>query len=338
MEFGEILGLIELTMLTGFVTMPEKGYFHVYLVNASAKPVHFDNMNIRIIHANTIQMMNYYPFGLRWEKQDTSITNNRIWHHGKEIQEDEFQQHGKSLELEDFGARMYDPAIARWWSVDPMASERSWVSPYNFVQNNPINRVDPTGALDEWVEKDGQMMYDNRVTNQEDATALYGEGAVYRPNGYTYTASNGNNIELGDYGFFKSNGQIHSSPDLAQNSLAYTNPTQAMANAQSSISNVRLSYAVPLAIRTGQAADVVTPDPSDALPWKWVGHGVLFLGTAYYIAKMEAEIAGIMRRAGGPQGVQYSLRATATGPYTCYTCGSGTMNLGVGDVWKYGNN
>ncbi len=38
--------------------------------------------------------------------------------------------------------------LFRWLSVDPMASQRSWVSPYNFVQNNPINRIDPNGALD----------------------------------------------------------------------------------------------------------------------------------------------------------------------------------------------
>jgi hypothetical protein len=40
-----------------------------------------------------------------------------------------------------------------------MASERSWVSPFNFMQNNPINRVDPNGALDTWyTDKEGNVL------------------------------------------------------------------------------------------------------------------------------------------------------------------------------------
>ena len=50
--------------------------------------------------------------------------------------------------LHYYGARYYQSKLSVWLSVDPLASERSWVNPYNFVQNNPITRIDPTGMLD----------------------------------------------------------------------------------------------------------------------------------------------------------------------------------------------
>ena len=49
----------------------------------------------------------------------------------------------------NFGARVYNPTIGRFDRVDPLAEERYSLTPYNYNSNNPVSRIDPTGALDE---------------------------------------------------------------------------------------------------------------------------------------------------------------------------------------------
>jgi len=60
-----------------------------------------------------------------------------------------FRFNGKEWDEETgnyyYGARYYDPKVSMWLSVDPLASNYPYVSPYNFVENNPLNLVDPTG-------------------------------------------------------------------------------------------------------------------------------------------------------------------------------------------------
>ncbi|OYU94734.1 MAG: hypothetical protein CFE21_13665 [Bacteroidetes bacterium B1(2017)] len=45
----------------------------------------------------------------------------------------------------DFGARIYDARLGRWLSVDPLQAKYQWLSPYNFVANNPILYIDNDG-------------------------------------------------------------------------------------------------------------------------------------------------------------------------------------------------
>ena len=49
------------------------------------------------------------------------------------------------IPLLDFGARMYDPATARWTAIDPMAEDYHGVSPYAYCLGNQISIIDPNG-------------------------------------------------------------------------------------------------------------------------------------------------------------------------------------------------
>jgi RHS repeat-associated protein len=53
-----------------------------------------------------------------------------------------------AVQLVDYNARLYDPALGRFLSVDPLighpGSTQS-INPYSYVENNPLNKTDPTG-------------------------------------------------------------------------------------------------------------------------------------------------------------------------------------------------
>jgi RHS repeat-associated protein len=73
-----------------------------------------------------------------------NILENKRGIQGKELQSNEFSD-GTGLEMYDFHARQQDLQLGRWWTVDPKAEKYYSSSQYNFVDNNPITRVDPTG-------------------------------------------------------------------------------------------------------------------------------------------------------------------------------------------------
>ena len=87
------------------------------------------------------------------------LTVGRSWSVGSEYrygfngkeQDDEIK--GSEGASYDFGARMYDPRIGRWLSLDPLANTSPSLSPYNFAANCPIVLIDPDGEKEKPYEK-----------------------------------------------------------------------------------------------------------------------------------------------------------------------------------------
>ena len=164
--------------------------------------------NIRLSYAKDpsdgvlkiIEENHYYPFGLKHsnynsdqlilEKNEEEIlkfipinplltATYKYKYNGKELQ-DEF-----GLNMYDYGARNYDPALGRWMNIDPLAElSRRW-SPYTYAMNCPTYFIDPDGMLsqsfiDEMWQKSGD---DTTWTNNNDGT---------------FSASNGESADTGE--------------------------------------------------------------------------------------------------------------------------------------------
>jgi RHS repeat-associated protein len=61
--------------------------------------------------------------------------------------DDEVKGSGASY---DFGARMYDPRVGRWWSCDPMERTYPMIVPFAAFGANPINFIDSEGEIIVW--------------------------------------------------------------------------------------------------------------------------------------------------------------------------------------------
>jgi RHS repeat-associated protein len=122
--------------------------------------------------ADIRQAQDYSPFGVLLQNRNLSLSGAipyRYLFQGQEM-DDEVKGDGNSY---DFGARMLDPRLGRWFRIDPLAAKYSTFSPYVFVGNMPIIAIDPNGMEIIIKAKDGAtikyvpgMEVPKNITNQ----------------------------------------------------------------------------------------------------------------------------------------------------------------------------
>ncbi|MFN3968485.1 DUF6443 domain-containing protein [Flavobacterium sp.] len=153
-------------------------FFHVYnytdhLGNVRASyGLDHDTGTLKLMEEN-----HYYPFGLKHTSYN--IYKRKYEFEGEvgvivptplgELQAYNYKYNGKEyqdelgLNMYDYGARNYDPAIGRWMNIDPLAEKgRRW-SPYTYALDNPVYFIDPDGmeALDWYKDKNGNIKFVN---------------------------------------------------------------------------------------------------------------------------------------------------------------------------------
>jgi RHS repeat-associated protein len=145
--------------------------------------------------------MDYYPYGKALKSYNLNTAER-------------YQSTGHERDTEtgwDYRlARLYDADVGRFLGVDPLAGERSWLNPYNYVQNNPIMRVDPDGVLDgDYFDKEGNHLGNDGIDDGKvyvvDGGSKFSEsdfqkGGKYHNNQQAYNENNGDGYSVTEIG------------------------------------------------------------------------------------------------------------------------------------------
>jgi RHS repeat-associated protein len=117
----------------------------------------------------------YYPFGMMMPgRKYSSDGTYRYGFNGKEKDSDI-----NTLTVYDYGFRIYNPALGKFLSVDPLFKSYPWNSPYAYAENEPIANVDLDG-----LEKLKTTFFYNKNERGEMVASKSPETVVEDPNAF----------------------------------------------------------------------------------------------------------------------------------------------------------
>jgi RHS repeat-associated protein len=117
--------------------------------------------------------------GISSKAQGFGGAESRYKYNSKELQSKEFSD-GSGLDLYDYGARLQDPQLGRWWTQDKFAEVYVALTPYQYAANNPIKIIDEAGHL--LKDKDGNLIATSTGQTYSRSSTVTVEGTTYQTN------------------------------------------------------------------------------------------------------------------------------------------------------------
>ena len=85
---------------------------------------------------------NYYPFGSVTPGRSFTSESYRYSFNGKEKDPETVATSGAT---QDYGMRIYNSDLGKFLSIDPLTKKYSFLTPYQFASNRPIDGIDVDG-------------------------------------------------------------------------------------------------------------------------------------------------------------------------------------------------
>lgn len=116
----------------------------------------------------------YTAFGLEWHRNPGLAGEDR-YRFGFNGKEQDHDNEWSDFTHYDYGFRIYNPAVAKFLSLDPLAANYPWYTPYQFAGNTPIQAIDLDGLeelrVTELIEKGFEV--ELKILREDEVLSTY---------------------------------------------------------------------------------------------------------------------------------------------------------------------
>ncbi len=161
--------------------IPENGTLQLYTANETAdQNVWFDDFKVTFTPQLIVQENHYYPFGLELAGINKLTKPEHRWKFSGVENENNF-----GLNWINYRYRSnYNPQTARFFSVDPIAEQYIYLTPYQHASNNPASKIEIEGLEGTWFQESQEWILGGKNVQKTQSNAAKRQEGGWLSNTY----------------------------------------------------------------------------------------------------------------------------------------------------------